>query len=51
MSTQEYHVALLRAAKISEILTQMLDEFGQDLLEYYGNTYEEIVKYECETHK
>ena len=50
MSTQEYHAALLRAAKISKILTQLLNEFGQDLLEAYGNTYEQIVQYECKTH-
>ena len=50
MSSQEYHATLLQAAQISEILTRMLDEDAQDLLEAYSDIYARIVEYECVNH-
>ena len=46
MTKQEYHDAVYYAAEISEELTLMLSERGQDLFEEYVNVYEKILKYE-----
>lgn len=46
MTEKEYHEAVYYAAEISEELTMMLDERGQDLFEEYVSIYEKIIKYE-----
>ena len=47
----EYQAALLQLAQISELLTGMLSETGQDLFEKYCTIYEQVVLYENKTQK
>lgn len=51
MSPKELQAALLRAAQISKVLTNTMDEYQQDLFEMYCNIYEFIVKHECEKNR
>ena len=48
MTPRELQATLLRAAQISKVLTNTMDEYQQDLFEMYCNIYESIVKHECE---
>lgn len=46
MTQNEYRAALLQLAHISKLLTDELDELGQDLYEAYCTIYESTLKYE-----
>lgn len=51
MTEKEYKELLYRSVAVSEQLTRMLSEEGQDLFEEYFELYEKMLRYQIEHEK